>query len=141
MKQIIPWVVVAICLFSSGAAAESPPFDTVTISGKTDKRFTKVSLFESGSAAYPQKTSYVSAYDGKYSITIKIPGNMKQRDDYYMTDMRFWGDTNKNGKKDQGEPASACHFIIWKPDRGTVYMKIYQGATYPITSDKLHYDY
>lgn len=141
MKQTIPWVVATLFLFSTIAAADSPPYDSVTISGKTDKRYTKVSLFESGSAVYPKKTSYVSTYDGKYSITVKIPGNMKPHDDYYMTDLRFWGDTNKNGKKDQGEPVSACHFIIWKPDRGKIYMKVYEGATYPITSHQLHYDY
>ncbi|MCG6894888.1 MAG: hypothetical protein LJE65_14890 [Desulfobacteraceae bacterium] len=121
--------------------AQSPPFSKVTIKGKTGSIYNKVCLFEKGSAKVPFKTKYVSEYYRTYSIDVGIPSDMKKKDDYFYTDMRFWGDKNANGMRDAGEPISQCHFIIWVPSANIVFMQVYEGQKFPIATPVLNYDY
>jgi hypothetical protein len=134
-------VVSAVVFLCSVAVAQSPPFSVVTITGNTETKFNKVSLFESGSARAPFKTEHIGGYDGQYSISVSIPQDMQKKGDYYFADMRFWGDKNDNGLRDKGEPVSECHFIIWVPSDQIVYMEVYQGSRYPFRSSTLNYRY
>ena len=129
-------------LWSSLVFAESnqPPFDSVIIYGKTAQKFNSVSLFESGRSKKPHKTAKILS-GGKYSISIRIPKDMRKRDSKYLTDMRFWNDANNNGIKDQGEAISQCHFIIWHPEYNKVIMKIYKGPTHEINLSNFKYDW
>ena len=113
----------------------------MTITGKTDTKFNKVSLFRTGRSRQPFKTKYVSEYDGHYSIDVRITDDMRRKDDYLFTDMRFWGDKNDDGIKDPGEPISECHFIIWVPSAQKVYMQVYEGSKYLFESSILNYHY
>ena len=63
----------------SVAAAQSPPFSKLTITGKTKSIFNKVSLFENGSSKKPFKTEKIFYSDGEYSIKIDIPRDMKKK--------------------------------------------------------------
>ncbi len=132
--------IVLVFLFNVAFAA-SPPFKKVTITGKTLKKYNKVSLFKSGKDKKPYKTASVNAFNGAYKIQISIPGDMKKKNGYYITDMRFWHDANDNRIKDKGEDRSKCHFIIWDPNSGTVYMDIYKGDKLPIESSTFRYYY
>jgi hypothetical protein len=129
-------------LFSIDALAQSPPFQSITISGDTDTKYNRVSLFEDGDAVKPIKTQEISGYNGgHYSIDVNVPGDMKQGDGYYFTDMRFWNDANQNNVKDSGEPASQCHFIMWTPASNEIQMQVYKGTTYPIKHANFYYQY
>ena len=132
---------VSFIFLCSVALAQSPPFSTVTIAGETATKFNKVSLFESGGSKKPFKTEYISEYDGRYSIDVDIPYDMRKKASYLFTDMRFWGDKNDNGIKDPGEPISECHFIIWVPSAQIVYMQVYKGKQYQFKSSTIKYDY
>ena len=134
----ISLTVLFLCSMSS---AQSPPFRTVTISGKTKAVYNKVSIFESGRSKKPIKTEYISQRDGKYRIDVNIPSDMRKKDDYLYADMRFWGDKNNNGLKDSGEPVSECHFIIWVPSTKVVFMQVYQGRKYRLKSSSFEYNY
>jgi len=135
------FIVIAAILFCTIVNAQSPPFSTITISGKTKSTFNKVSLFESGASRAPLKSENVSSWDGGYSITIDIRSDMRGKGDYYYTDMRFWDDKNMNGVRDTGEPISQCHFIIWFPAANKLYLQVYQGPRYEITSSSFNYHY
>jgi len=135
------FIISATIMFCSVVFAQSPPFSTITISGKTKSTFTKVSLFESGSARAPIKSENISSWDGGYSMTIDIRNDMRGKGDYYYTDMRFWHDKNSNGARDPGEPISECHFIMWFPAANKIYLQVYQGPRYEITSSSFKYDY
>jgi len=141
MIRLLTVVAVLAILFSGYAFAQSPPYSSITITGETEDVFNKVCLFKSGGAKIPLKTGYLSSYDGSYRMKISIPSDMVERDNYYFTDMRFWGDDNSNNKRDSGEMISACHFIIWVPDTQELFMQIYQGEKIPIESSTLEYDY
>ena len=119
--------------------AQGPPFEHLEIKGKTNEKFNRVSLFSSGSDVSPHKTSYVTS--GWYSLKIKIPQDMHDKGQYFITDMRFWGDKNNNGIKDPGEPISECHFIIWVPSTQIVYMSIYNVPKYHFKSSILEYNH
>ena len=84
---------------------------------------------------------YIYEVDWLYSIDVDIPDDMRKKDDYLYTDMRFWGDKNDNGIKDPGEPISRCHFIIWIPSAKVVYMQVYKGPKYRFKSSTIEYDY
>jgi hypothetical protein len=135
------FLISAAILFCSAVYAQSPPFSTITIYGKAKSPFTKVSLFESGSSRTPIKSENISSWDGSYSITIDIRNDMRGKGNYYYTDMRFWDDKNGNGTKDPGEPISQCHFIIWVPTANKIYLQVYEGPQYEITSSSFNYDY
>ena len=128
-------------LLADFVSADSPPFSIVTITGVVSSKYNKVCLFESGGAKEPFKTEYISDYDGEYRIDVEIPSDMKEKDDYRYTDMRFWGDKNDNGVRDKGEPISECHFIMWVPSAKIVYMQIYKGARHRFESEVLTYNY
>ena len=130
-----------VLFLPSGTSAQSPPLSMVTVKGRTDTRFNRVSLFASGGAHVPFRTEDLSAHRGQYSINVNIPSDMRKKANYYFTDMRFWGDNNNNGVKDPGEPISQCHFIMWVPAARKVYMQVYQGKRYPIESPVLTYHY
>ena len=136
-----PSLLIAFFLFclTRPVSASSPPFDAVTISGTTPAGFQKVSLFESGGTELPYKTEAIS--EGKYSMTISIPSEMKNKGDHFVTDMRFWNDTNQDGFLDAGEPRSQCHFIIWLPSAELIYMQIYQGERHIFKSADYQYNY
>ena len=140
MRLLLVVISVSVIFWFSVALAQSPPFSTVTIEGETETKFNKVSLFESGGSKEPFKTSYIS-YDGQYSIDVDIPYDMRKKDSYLFTDMRFWGDNNDNGIRDPGEPISECHFIIWEPSAHIVYMQVYKGPTHPFEYSLLNYHY
>lgn len=131
------WVILSY----SEALAQTPSFEFITITGTTDTKFNRVSLFENGSSISPLKTDYVSEYSGEYSINIEIPTDMSEKDKYFFTDMRFWNDKNDNNIKDSGEYASECHFIMWVPSANKIYMQVYQGERYPIESSVHYYNY
>jgi hypothetical protein len=135
------FVISAAILFGSVVYAQSPPFSTITISGKTQSIFNMVSLFESGRSRVPIKSENISSWDGGYSITIDMRNDMHAKDNYYYTDMRFWHDKNGDGVRNLGEPISQCHFIIWVPATNKVYLKVYEGSKYEITSSSFNYDY
>ncbi|HUT71227.1 MAG TPA: hypothetical protein VMW89_11170 [Desulfatiglandales bacterium] len=141
MRFLLAVISVSAIFLCSVSLAQSPPFSRVTIAGETDTKFKKVSLFESGGSRKPFKTEHISEYDGQYSIDVDIPYDMRKKDSYLFTDMRFWGDKNDNGIKDPGEPISECHFIIWVPSAQIVYMQVYKGSKYPVESSILNYHY
>ena len=141
MRFLLIVISVSFIFLCSLSLAQSPPFSRVTIAGETATMFNKVSLFESGGSKKPFKTEYISEHDGQYSIEVDIPYDMRKKDSYLFTDMRFWGDKNNNGIRDPGEPISECHFIIWVPSAQTVYMKVYKGPKYPFESSILNYNY
>jgi hypothetical protein len=119
--------------------AQGPPVKLLEIKGKTNEKFNRVSLFNSGSDVRPEKTSYVTS--GWYSIKINIPHDMHEKGKYYITDMRFWGDINDNGKVDSDEPKSQCHFIIWETRSNKITMQIYKGPELEITKSIFEYNY
>jgi hypothetical protein len=133
--------IVFIMFICNMALAQSPPFSSITIFGETIDLYNKVSLFEKGSSKTPFKTEYISSYDGKYSIEVDIPDDMRRHDDYLYTDMRFWNDKNDNGRRDPGEPISQCHFIIWIPSYNKILFQVYKGPKYEIDSSHFRYDY
>jgi hypothetical protein len=135
------FIISATILFCSLVFAQSPPFSTITISGKTKSTFNKVSLFESGASRVSLKSENVSSWDGGYSITIDIRNDMRGKGNYYYTDMRFWHDKDSNGARDPGEPISECHFIMWFPAANKIYLQVYRGPRYEITSSSFNYDY
>ena len=137
------FVIIPFSIFfgSCESLAQSPPFSLITLTGQTSTTYNRVSLFESGSATEPVKTEFVSDFDGQYSIDVNIPEDMRQKDSYYFTDMRFWADTNENGVKDSDERISECHFIIWVPSLEKIFLQIYKGAKYPIDSSLYYYNY
>ena len=141
MRSVLILMSALIFFMSFEAVAESPPFPTVTIEGNADTKFNKVSLFEGGSSKKPYKSVEVSEVSGQYSININIPSDMRKKDQYYLADMRFWGDTNKNGIIDEGEPLSECHFVMWVPSAKQVYMQIYNGSKYIFDSPSFTYFY
>ena len=141
MRFILAAITVSVLFFCSVSAAESPPFQTVTITGKAKDLYDKVSLFEKGSSKKPLKTIQVSQPDGTYSMVVNIPEEMRKKENYFYTDMRFWGDKNDNGMKDPGEPISECHFIIWVPSAKVVFMQVYKGPRHQFKSSTLEYDY
>jgi len=120
-------------------SAQSPPFNLLEIKGKTNDKFNRIALFNSGRDVRPYKTSYVTS--GEYSIKIKIPQDMNDKGKYYITDMRFWGDINDNGKVDSGEPKSQCHFIIWEIRSNKITMQIYKGPELEIPKSTFEYNY
>lgn len=97
-------ILVLMCMFFlcfcgySFAKSQKPPFASVTIYGKTDTKFNRVSLFKSGGDKKPFKTANIGS-NGKYSISISIPKDMIKKEGYYMSDMRFWNDENNNRVK------------------------------------------
>ena len=123
------------------SSTQSPPFKTATIAGKTKGPYNRVSLFEKGSSKTPFKTEKISEPDKAYRIVVNIPKDMRQKDDYFYTDMRFWEDKNDNGIKDSGEHISECHFIIWIPSSKVVYLKIYKAKRYKFRKPFIEYDY
>lgn len=123
------------------ASATSPPFTTVTIHGKADTKFNKVSLFKDGHSNEPLKSEKVSYYNGEYSITVDIPADMRKKKNYYFADMRFWNDSNDNGFKEKGESLSECHFVIWVPAAKKIYLQVYKGSKYLIDSPYFKYYY
>lgn len=125
----------------SASFAQSPPFHKVTIKGEAKGVYNRVSLLGSGSSKEPFKTEYISEYYGTYSIDVSIPNDMKKKNNYLYTDMRFWGDKNENGIIDPGEPLSKCHFIIWVPSANIVYMQVYKGQKYRFESPSMNYNY
>jgi len=131
---------VSFLLIAGLTLAQSPPFSTVTISGTARTGYTKVGLFKGGSARKPFKTADISPDDRTYTLEVNIPEDMKKYQTYYYTDMRFWGDRNGDNIRDSNEPYSACHFIIWKPTTGKVYLKIYKGARYDIDAPDFTYN-
>lgn len=140
--RVIAAMITILVMCSCGISfAQSPPFRKVTIRGKTKEVYNKVCLFEKGSAKEPFKTEYISEYYGTYRIDVDIPYDMKKKDNYLYTDMRFWGDKNDNGIRDPGEPISQCHFIIWVPSSQEVYMQVYKGPKYRFKSSTIEYDY
>lgn len=141
MRPLSVAVIILIVSFYNSATAQSPPFSTVTIRGEVSEIYDKVCLFESGGSKEPFKTEYISPYDGEYSIDIEVPYDMREKDDYLYTDMRFWGDKNENGIRDKGEPISECHFIIWVPSAEIIYMQIYKGSKHRFNSSTLEYNY
>ena len=141
MRFLLVVISVSAVFLCSVALAQSPPYSTVTITGETATKFNKVSLFKSGGSRKPFKTEYISEYNGQYSIDVDIPYNMRKKDSYFFTDMRFWGDKNDNGIRDPGEPISECHFIIWVPSAQIVYMQVYKGSKYRFESSILNYHY
>ena len=141
MRVIVTMITLFSILICTVSFAQSPQFRRVTIKGKTTADYNKVCLFEKGSAKKPFKTEQISEYSGMYNINIAIPSDMKKKDDYYYTDIRFWGDKNDNGIRDPGEPISQCHFIIWVPSANIVYMQVYKGEKYPFESSTLKYNY
>ena len=141
MRVLFVRITLTVILLCSVSSAQSPPFRKVTIAGKTKADYNKVSLFKSGSSKRPTKTKYISQRDGKYSIDVNIPNDMRKKNDYLYTDMRFWGDKNNNGIKDPGEPISECHFIIWVPSAQIVYLQVYKGAKYKLKSPLMEYNY
>jgi hypothetical protein len=128
----------AFC-FNTNQSSE-PPFPSITISGELNDKYDRVSLFTDGSAGAPLKTEYVKS-SGRYSITIYLPEDLKENDNYYSIDMRFWKDKNDNGERDSTDSYSQCHFIIWDPQSGKVFLKVYKGQRYEITSSDFEYDY
>ena len=72
---------------------------------------------------------------------VNLTRDMRQKDNYFFTDMRFWHDENSNGIKDSGEKRSKCHFIIWIPASNRVYLQVYKGPKYEITSSFFEYIY
>ena len=132
---------IAIFSFANIVTAQSPPFSKITISGTTNEIFDKVSLFESGGSNKPIKTENVSSAGGSYSISVNIPEDMRQKKDYYFTDMRFWQDKNSNGIRDAGEYKSKCHFIIWVPESNKVFLQVYKGPEYEIKSTFFEYKF
>lgn len=128
-------------LFCNTSAAQSPPFSTITVSGTVSGPYDRVSLFESGESKTPLKTECIDPKTRQYSIDINIPDDMRQYKNFMFTDMRFWKDTNDNGVKDPYEPRSECHFIEWYPNSGKLYMQVYQGPRYEITSQDFTYNY
>jgi hypothetical protein len=135
MKRKILLVISFVIFFMfSMATAKSPPYSKLTITGKTKKVFNKVSLFESGGSKKPFKTEKIFDSDGEYSITVHIPRDMKQKNNYMYTDMRFWNDKNNNGRRDKGEEISECHFVMWYPESDKLYLKVYKGPQYKVTS-------
>ena len=141
MRIIVVAIAFSFMYSCSLSFAQSPPFSKVTIKGEAKAVYNKVSLFEKGSSKEPFKTEYISEYYGTYSIDVNIPYDMRKKDNYSYTDMRFWRDKNHNGIKDPGEPISACHFIIWVPSAKVVYMQVYKGPKYQFKSSILEYDY
>ncbi len=125
---------------NASAKSYSPPYSSITIHGKTDKKFNRVSLFKSGGASKPYKTAIVDR-NGKYSITINIPANMIEKDKFFFTDMRFWNDKNNNKIKDRGEARSQCHFIKWHPEKRKIMLQVYNGPSFEINSRKHRYDW
>ena len=119
--------------------AQGPPFNRLEIKGKTNEKFNRVSLFNSGRDIRPYKTSYVTS--GMYSLKIQIPQDMNDKGKYYITDMRFWGDINDNGEVDSGEPKSQCHFIIWDIESNKVTMQVYKGPELEIPKSIFEYNY
>ena len=119
--------------------AQGPPFKNLVIEGKADEKYTYTSLFLSGKDVRPYKTSNVNS--GWYSLQIKIPQDMQDKGTYYIADMRFWGDSNNNGKVDTGEPKSQCHFIIWEIRSNKITMQIYKGPELEITKSTFEYNY
>jgi hypothetical protein len=141
-KILLAFCVLALlvpCL-AAQAKKKAPPYKTLKIYGVVNKKYDRVSLFRSGGSTKPYKTSRVRS-NGKYSLSISIPKDMKQKDDYYLTDMRFWKDKNKNGIKEKGELRSECHFIIWYPSHRKVVMNIYDGPTHDLSAPKVEYNY
>lgn len=141
MRIIVTVIAILVMCSWSVSLAQSPPFKKVTISGEAKTVYNKVSLFEKGSAKKPFKTEYISDLYGAYSIDVDIPYDMKKKNNYLYTDMRFWRDKNENGIKDPGEPISECHFIIWVPSAKIVYMQVYKGLKYQFKSPRMDYDY
>jgi|COG998Drversion2_1049125.scaffolds.fasta_scaffold607953_1 hypothetical protein len=135
------WTVFVALLFLlvnlNETSAKGPPFKSLEIKGKTDEKFNYVSLFRSGKDTRPYKMSIVNS--GWYSLKIKIPQDMTDKGKYYITDMRFWGDTNNNGEVDSGEPRSQCHFIIWDKKSNKIIMQVYDGPEYEITKSTFQY--
>ncbi|WP_153306460.1 hypothetical protein [Desulfogranum japonicum] len=78
-------ICVVIFFFQSSlfAATNRPPFSSVTIYGKTDSKFNRVSLFQSGGSTKPYKTVNVKS-NGSYSIKINIPKDMKKKAPRYI---------------------------------------------------------
>jgi hypothetical protein len=145
-EDILRFLLISLCtlilFLSSNALAQTPPLKFITISGNTDTKFNKVSLFEGGASVEPLKTQEISEYSGgQYSINVDIPADMKKKENYYFTDMRFWNDKNQNGSKDSNEPASECHFIMWVPALNKIYMQVYEGEKYPIEYSNFYYQY
>lgn len=134
-------VTATILLSCNLAADQSPPFSTIRISGKVEGPYDRVSLFASGRSKTPIKTEPVSPVGGQYTIDVSMLNDMRKNDDYRFTDMRFWKDTNGNGIKDPGEPISQCHFIMWFPAKGKVYLQVYDGPRYEIASQAFTYNY
>jgi len=137
------WTILMILLFIlvslNETFAKSPPFKSLEIKGKTDDKFDYVSLFRSGKEVRPYKFTHVNSV--WYSIKIKIPKDMTDKGEYYITDMRFWGDKNGNGQWDSGEPRSQCHFIIWDKKSNKIILQVYDGPEYEITKSTFTYDY
>jgi hypothetical protein len=133
--------IILLCFCSySFAASKKPPFASVTIYGKTDNKFNKVSLFKSGGDTKPYKTIKIDS-NGKYSMNIRIPQDMIKKEGYYLSDMRFWNDGNNNQVKDEGESISQCHFVMWYPDYNKVVMQVYQVETFEINTSELSYNW
>lgn len=144
MKKIVVVLLMIFCLGLVGnvfarSSRPKPPFTSVVIYGRADTKYNRVSLFKSGSDTRPYKTAMVSA-NGMYTMRISIPSNMIKKQGYYLTDMRFWNDSNDNRIKDNDETRSQCHFIQWYPDHGKVIMQVYNGPTYEIDKQRLKYD-
>ena len=134
------FVVLLLLIFiPNDTPAQGPPFSNLEIKGKTNEKFNRVSLFNSGSDVSPYKTSYVTS--GWYSLKINVPQDMHDKGQYYITDMRFWGDINDNGKVDYGEPKSQCHFIIWEIRSNKIIMQIYKGPELEIPTSTFEYNF
>ena len=144
MNEKLFYLIVLFVFFPLGnrvvlSQSNKPPFIAVTIHGEVDHQYNRVSLFESGSSKEPLKSDRILS-GGEYSIFIRIPGDMKKKGSYYVTDMRFWNDANNNEYRDEGEGRSQCHFIIWYPEYNKVVMQVYEGPTYEIESTRFEYN-
>jgi len=141
MRLYFGGAIVSVMFFCIVALAQSPPFSTITVTGEAKDVFNKVALFEKGSSKTPFKTESISSHDGKYSIGVNIPDDMRKKGDFYYTDMRFWGDLNENGVMESNEPRSECHFIMWYPTTNKLELQVYKGPEYEIESSTFKYDY
>lgn len=122
------------------AFCKQQSISSVTISGTAKENFEVVALFEDGKSVKPIRYVHIDPTARQYSITIAIPGDMRTNGNIYFIDMRFWKDVNGNGIREHGEPLSQCHFIIWDPKTNEVYMQVYKGSKYPMSSNSLKYD-
>jgi hypothetical protein len=72
-------VTATILLSCNIAAAQSPPFATIRISGKVGGPYDRVSVFESGLSKTPIKSEFISAVDEQYTIDVSMLNDMRKK--------------------------------------------------------------